>query len=170
MRRTASVLLVLVLATALAAISAPANAAARLTAAFTLAGNQGKFVVSNPGTTPVTGWSITFDLPAGVTVSGAQNATTTQSGTRVKLTPAFYINTVRANGSTEPYSPTFTLSSAVQPTSCTINNANCDGSGDPPPPDAPVTATYSASGTQGKYVVNNNTDAALNGWSITFDL
>ncbi|MEU6739652.1 glycosyl hydrolase family 18 protein [Streptosporangium sandarakinum] len=163
-------LLAAVLAVAFAALAVPAEAAARLTAAFTLTGTQGKFVVSNPGSTPVTGWSITFDLPAGVTVSGAQNATTSQTGTRVKLTPAFYINTVRAGGNTEPYSPTFTLSAAAQPTSCAINGANCDGSGDPPAPDAPVTATYSASGTQGKFVVNNNTDAALNGWSITFDL
>ncbi|MET9068171.1 glycosyl hydrolase family 18 protein [Streptosporangium sandarakinum] len=163
-------LLAAVLAVAFAALAVPAEAAARLTAAFTLTGTQGKFVVSNPGSTPVTGWSITFDLPAGVTVSGAQNATTSQTGTRVKLTPAFYINTVRAGGNTEPYSPTFTLSAAAQPTSCAINGANCDGSGDPPAPDAPVTATYSGSGTQGKFVVNNNTDAALNGWSITFDL
>ncbi|WP_329425161.1 glycosyl hydrolase family 18 protein [Streptosporangium sp. NBC_01495] len=170
MRRSASVLLVLALAAALAALSSPASAAARLTAAFTLTGTQGKFVVSNPGTTPVTGWSITFDLPAGVTVSGAQHATTTQNGTRVKLTPAFYINTVRANGNTEPYSPTFTLSAAAQPVSCTINGANCDGSGDPPPPDAPLTATYSGSGTQGRFVIANNTDTALTGWSITFDL
>ncbi|MFF5206381.1 glycosyl hydrolase family 18 protein [Streptosporangium sp. NPDC000396] len=163
-------LLVLALATALATVSAPAGAAARLTAAFTLSGNRGTFVVSNPNSAPVTGWSIQFDLPAGVTVGDAQHATTAQSGTRVRLTPAFYINTVRANGNTEPYSPTFTLSSAAQPTNCTINNANCDGSGDPAPPDAPVTATYSASGTQGKFVVGNNTDTALNGWSITFDL
>ncbi|MEV4746917.1 glycosyl hydrolase family 18 protein [Streptosporangium sp. NPDC049248] len=170
MRRLASALLVLALAATFAALSSPASAAARLTAAFILTGTQGKFVVSNPGTTPVTGWSITFDLPAGITVGGAQNATTTQNGTRVKLTPAFYINTVRANGDTEPYSPTFTLSAAAQPVSCTINGANCDGSGDPPPPDAPVTATYSGSGTQGRFVVANNTDAALNGWSITFDL
>ncbi|MCG5219400.1 glycosyl hydrolase family 18 protein [Streptosporangium soli] len=167
MRRLAALLLALAVAIGLAT---PAVAAARLTAAFTLTGNQGKFVVSNPNSTPVTGWSIQFDLPAGVTVGNAQNATTTQTGTRVKLTPAFYINTVRANGTTEPYSPTVTLSSAVQPTGCTINGANCDGSGDPPPPDAPVTASFSGSGTTGRFVVSNNTDAALNGWSITFDL
>nr|BFE85899.1 hypothetical protein GCM10020093_085000 [Planobispora longispora] len=148
----------------------PAEAAARLTAAFTLTGSQGKFVVSNPGSTAVTGWSITFDLPPGVTVGNPQHATTTQTGTRVKLTPAFYINTVRANGNTEPYSPTVTLSSPVQPTSCTINNAACDGSGDPPPPPAPVTATYTGSGTRGGFVVANNTTTALSGWSITFDL
>ncbi|GGS94191.1 chitinase [Planobispora rosea] len=172
MRRTPPILCALILLAALAATltATPAAAAARLTAAFTLTGSQGKFVVSNPGSTPVTGWSITFDLPPGVTVGNPQHATTTQSGTRVKLTPAFYINTVRANGNTEPYSPTFTLSSPAQPTSCTINNAGCDGSGDPPPPPAPVTATYTGSGTRGGFVIANNTTTALSGWSITFDL
>ncbi|MEV0971311.1 glycosyl hydrolase family 18 protein [Microtetraspora glauca] len=168
MRRLAVLLLPIAMMVAFAA--APAHAAARLTAAFTLTGNQGKFVVSNPESAPVTGWSIQFDLPAGVTVSNPQNATTTQTGTRVKLTPAFYINTVRANGNTEPYSPTFTLSSPAQPTSCLINNANCDGSGDPPPPAAPVVASFSLSGSQGKFVVENNGDAALDAWSIQFEL
>ncbi|GII94860.1 glycosyl hydrolase family 18 protein [Sinosporangium siamense] len=168
MRRFAVVALVLAVVTALAAL--PANAAARLTAAFTLNGTQGKFVVTNPNPTAVTGWSIVFDLPAGVTASNPQNATIAQNGTRVRLTPAFYINTIRANGTTEPWSPTVTLSAAAQLTSCTINGANCDGTGPEPPPPAPVAAEYHGSGTQGKYVVKNNTTAALNGWSITFTL
>ncbi|WP_277305406.1 glycosyl hydrolase family 18 protein [Spongiactinospora sp. TRM90649] len=160
-------LLVLIVAVAMAA---PVNAAARLTAAFTLTGNQGKFVVSNPNPTAVTGWSIIFDLPSGVTASNPQNATITQTGTKVKLTPAFYIATVRANGNTDPWSPTVNLSSAVQPTTCTINGANCDGSGDPPGPEAPVVAEYTATGSRGKFVIANNTDTTLASWSITFDL
>ncbi|WP_283133154.1 glycosyl hydrolase family 18 protein [Rhizohabitans arisaemae] len=167
MRRFVVVLLVMIVASALAA---PVQAATRLTAAFTLNGTVGKFVVSNPNPTPVTGWSIVFDLPAGVTAGNPQNATISQNGTRVRLNPAFYINTVRANGSTEPWSPTITLSSAVQPTSCKINNANCDGSGDPPPPPAPLSATYDVNGTQAKFVVANNTATVLNGWSIVFEL
>lgn len=38
-----------------------------------------------------------------------------------------------ARRSTEPYSPTFTLSSAVEPVTCRVNNANCDGTPDTPP-------------------------------------
>ncbi|GII29001.1 glycosyl hydrolase family 18 protein [Planotetraspora mira] len=167
MRRLAAVLSVIVLAIALAS---PASAADRLIATFTLNGTQGKFVVSNPGASAISSWSIEFDLPAGVTVSNAQNATTSQAGTHVTLTPAFYIDTVRANGNTEPYSPTFTLSAAAQPAGCTIDGARCDGTGDPAPPPAPLTATYSANGTQAKFVVKNNSGAALNGWSITFEL
>jgi chitinase len=162
--------IVLVALATLSAFVIPAQAAPGLTATFSRTGNQGKFVVANSSTAAISGWSIKFDLPAGVTVSGAQNATTTQSGTRVTLTPAYYINTVGAGKNTEPYSPTFTLSSAADPTTCTINGANCDGTGDPAPPPAPVTADFTLSGTTAKFVVNNNTDTALADWSIAFTL
>ncbi|MEU4744016.1 glycosyl hydrolase family 18 protein [Actinosynnema sp. NPDC023658] len=168
MRRPVIALVAFLLATT--ALSAPATAATGLTAAFSRTGTTGKFVVTNPTTAAVSGWSIKFDLPAGVTVSGAQNATTTQTGTRVTLTPAYYIGTIQAGRTTDPYSPTFTLSQAVDPTTCTVNGANCDGSGPPAPPPAPVTADFTLTGTTGKFVVNNNTDAALADWSITFTL
>jgi chitinase len=164
------VIALVALATAATVLAPPAQAASGLTATFTRTGTQAKVVVANSSTTAVTGWSIKFDLPAGTTVSGAQNATTTQTGTKVTLTPAYYINTVGAGKNTEPYSPTFTLSSAADPTSCTINGANCDGTGEPPPPAAPTTASFSLSGSTGKYVVNNNTDAVLASWSIVFEL
>src|SRR6187551_3130217 len=115
------VIALVALATSVTVLAPPAQAAPGLTAAFTRTGTQAKVVVANSATTAITGWSIKFDLPAGVTVSGAQNATTTQTGTRVTLTPAYYINTIGAGKNTEPYSPTFTLSAAVDPTACTIN-------------------------------------------------
>ncbi|GIH27723.1 chitinase [Acrocarpospora phusangensis] len=168
MRRLVSLLLGLVVTAVLA--STPAHAASRLIATFGLSGNTGKFVVANPGTTAVSGWSIIFDLPAGVTVSNAQHATTTQTGTRVKLTPAYYIATLQAGRNTEPYSPSFTLSSAVSPTACTIAGAACDGSGDPPPPPPPVVAEYTVTGSSANFVITNNAATALTGWSIVFDL
>ncbi|MEU5691350.1 glycosyl hydrolase family 18 protein [Actinosynnema sp. NPDC020468] len=167
MRRLAIALLAL---SAVTAFAVPAHADTGITATFSRTGNTGKFVVTNSTTSALTGWSIKFDLPAGVTVSGAQNASTTQSGTRVTLTPAYYISTLQAGKNTEPFSPTFTLSSAVDPTACTIKGANCDGTGDPAPPPAPITADFTLSGTSAKVVVNNNTDATLADWSITFTL
>ncbi|HEX6341566.1 MAG TPA: cellulose binding domain-containing protein [Umezawaea sp.] len=88
-------------ATSATAVVPPAQAAPGLTAAVTRTGTQAKVVVTNSATTAVTGWSITVELPAGVTVSGAQNATTTQAGTRVTQTPAHYINTVGAGKNTD---------------------------------------------------------------------
>ncbi|GAA1809513.1 glycosyl hydrolase family 18 protein [Actinomadura chokoriensis] len=168
MRRLVGFLLSFVVVAALAV--APAQAADRLTAAFSLSGTTGKYVVSNPGTSAVSGWKLKFELPAGVTASNPQNAALSQNGTTVTLTPAFYIDTVKAGGSTEPYSPTFTLSSAVQPTSCTLNGANCDGTGAPPPTLTGVTADYTVSGSQATFVVANHTSAAIANWTIVFDL
>ena len=171
-RRLTSTLAATLLALGAAAgLAAPAQATTGLTAAFSLSGNTGEFVVSNAGSTAVTGWKIVFTLPSGVTASNPQNATLNQSGTTVTLTPAYYINTVAAKGSTEPYSPTFTLSSPAQPVTCTLNNANCDGTGQTPPPTgAAATADYQGSGSQGKYVISNNGTTALANWTITFDL
>ncbi|TYB45651.1 chitinase [Actinomadura chibensis] len=169
MRRMIGILTTFVVVAALAV--APASAADRLTAAFSLSGTTGKYVVSNPGTGSVSGWTLTFNLPAGVTASNPQNATISQSGTKVTLRPLFYIDTVKGGGSTEPYSPTFTLSSATaQPTNCLLNGANCDGSGDPPRVAQGVTATYSLDGTRAKFIVANNTSATITNWSVVFDL
>ncbi|MFI6321828.1 glycosyl hydrolase family 18 protein [Nonomuraea sp. NPDC050556] len=168
MRRLVTPLVAILVIIALGTV--PAQAASRLLATFSLTGTTGKFVVSNPGTAAVTSWSLVFELPAGVTASNPQNATIRQTGTKVTLTPAYYIATIQAGRNTEPYSPTVTLSSAVQPTSCTINGANCDGSGGEPPPPAPYTATYNVSGTSASFVIANNTATALNGWSVVFDL
>lgn len=168
MRRLIGFLLSFVVVAALAV--APAQAADRLTAVFSLSGTTGKYVVSNPGTSDITGWKLKFDLPSGVTASNPQNAALSQNGTTVTLTPAFYINTVKAGGSTEPYSPAFTLSSAAQPVNCTLNSANCDGTGEPPPTLTGVTADYTVSGTSAKFVVANHTSATIDNWSIVFDL
>ncbi|MEV0820892.1 glycosyl hydrolase family 18 protein [Nonomuraea rubra] len=168
MRRLATPLIAVLVIIALCTL--PAQAASRLVATFTLSGTTGTFVVSNPGTTAVTGWSIVFELPSGVTASSPQNATIRQNGTKVTLTPAFYINTVQPGRNTEPYSPRVTLSSAVQPVSCLIDGANCDGSGGDPPAKPPVSATYDVNGSAARFVVANNGTAPLNGWTIVFDL
>ncbi|MFC7583127.1 fibronectin type III domain-containing protein [Nonomuraea antimicrobica] len=105
-----------------------------VSATYDVNGTSAKFVVANNGTTPLNGWSIVFDLPFGVTTSNAQNGSLSQSGRTVTLTPAHYNTTVNAGGTTEPYSPAFTLSTAnAEPTSCRINDVNCDGSPDAPP-------------------------------------
>ncbi|MGW4797744.1 glycosyl hydrolase family 18 protein [Nonomuraea sp. NPDC004297] len=168
MRRLATPLIAVLVIIALSGL--PAQAASRLVATFTLSGNTGTFVVSNPGTTAVTGWSIVFELPPGVTASSPQNATVRQSGTKVTLTPAYYIATLQAGRTTEPYSPKVTLSSPAQPVSCLIEGANCDGSGGDPPAKPPVSATYEVSGSAAKLVVANNGTAPLNGWTIVLDL
>ncbi|RKS77133.1 chitinase (glycosyl hydrolase family 18) [Actinomadura pelletieri DSM 43383] len=168
MRRMIGILLTFVVVAALAV--APARAADRLTATFSLSGTTGKYVVTNPGSSSISGWTLTFELPAGVTASSPQNATLSQDGTKVTLRPLFYIDTLRGGATTDPYSPTFTLSSAAQPANCKLNGANCDGTGEAPPTADGVTAAYSVEGSRAKFIVANNSSATIQSWSIVFTL
>ncbi|NUR99162.1 MAG: chitinase, partial [Kribbellaceae bacterium] len=118
--------------------AAPAQAASGLVATFSAANNGSwyldKYVVSNPTSASITGWTIEFDLPAGVTFGQAYNATSTVTGQHVKLVNAYYNGTVAAGATTEPYSPWFVAyNSGATPTGCTINGNKCDGSPDVPP-------------------------------------
>ncbi|UJW31369.1 glycoside hydrolase family 18 chitinase [Saccharothrix sp. AJ9571] len=133
-RRLLSALLSFLLAiTVSAALGRPAAAAGPLTAAFSLTGTTGQYQVTNTGTAAVSGWTISFRLPAGVTATSGEHATVTQNGTEVTLTPAHYIGTLQPGKSTYPYNPAFRLSAAATPAACRIANANCDGSPDTPP-------------------------------------
>jgi chitinase len=114
-------------------LSTPASAAGSLRAAFASAGNIGTYTVTNAGSATVTGWTISFTVPAGVTASIGDNDTVSQSGTSVTVTPAYYINSLAPGRSTYPYSPTVRFSTATTPTQCRIDDGNCDGSADTPP-------------------------------------
>ncbi len=138
MRRTRKRLLSALAVTLLAAgllvaAGTPAMAAGRLRAAFTLAGNTGEYAVTNPSSETVTNWTITFTVPAGVTVTNGSHGTVSQAGNTVTLTPAYYIASLTPGRATYPYSPTFQLSSATTPTTCRIDDGNCNGSADTPP-------------------------------------
>ncbi|MFC7241887.1 glycosyl hydrolase family 18 protein [Catellatospora aurea] len=82
----------------------------------------------------MTGWTLEFDLPAGVTMSNFYNGTATQSGSHVTVVNAHYNGTVAAGASTEPYSPWFiAYGSGAAPLNCRINGNKCDGSPDRAP-------------------------------------
>ncbi|MCP2267746.1 glycosyl hydrolase family 18 protein [Actinokineospora diospyrosa] len=134
LRRLSTVAASLLLAaSALIVVNQPASAAGSLRAALVLTGTSGEYTVTNSGSAAVTGWSIQFELPAGVTATANANATVSQTGTRVTLTPAYYINTIQPGRSTYPYSPSFRLSTTATPSKCRVDNGNCDGTPDTPP-------------------------------------
>ncbi|MFG2824672.1 glycosyl hydrolase family 18 protein [Kitasatospora sp. NPDC048365] len=123
----------------------PAHAAGRLTATFTTADNgswwKGTYVVRNDNAAAVTGWTIEFDLPAGVTVGSSYNGQATVSGRHVTATNAYYNGTVQPHATTEPYSFWFVATGPIStPTNCRINGDKCDGTPDVPPT-APGTPT-----------------------------
>ncbi|MFJ1707704.1 glycosyl hydrolase family 18 protein [Kitasatospora sp. NPDC088346] len=129
--RLLALLASLVLPLALLAAT-PAHAAGRLTASFTTADNgswwKGTFVVRNDNAAAVTGWTLEFDLPAGVTVSSSYNGTATVSGRHVSAVNAYY------NATVQPYSFWFVATGPVGvPANCRINGDKCDGGADVPP-------------------------------------
>ncbi|MFF3690242.1 glycosyl hydrolase family 18 protein [Streptomyces sp. NPDC002187] len=118
--------------------AAPARAAGPLTASFIAADNgswwKGTFVVRNNSGAAVSGWTLGFDLPPGVTISGHHNGSAAVSGSHVTVNPAYYNSSVPANGTTEPYSYWFVASGPVTaPTGCLIDGERCDGSPAVPP-------------------------------------
>nr|WP_206441896.1 glycosyl hydrolase family 18 protein [Streptomyces boncukensis] len=139
LRRLIAVLAVFALAlTGLTALTSPAHAQGSLTATFSSSGSgsswTGKFVVENNGDAAVDTWSLEFDLPDGVSVSGHTHGTAEVDGRHVTVTPAHYNARIPAGRDTEPYSYTFQGSGPMtEPTGCLINGEKCDGSPAIPP-------------------------------------
>ncbi|MFE1752585.1 glycosyl hydrolase family 18 protein [Streptomyces anandii] len=136
---------------ALTALASPAHAAGTLTATFTTQDNgswwKGTYIVHNGGTAAVDGWTLEFNLPAGVSITGNYNGDVTVSGRHMTVRNAFYNANVPAGGSTEPYSYWFTATgTAAAPTACTVNGDKCDGTPDVPPtaPGAPRATAVTA--------------------------
>ncbi|WP_155371576.1 glycosyl hydrolase family 18 protein [Catellatospora vulcania] len=132
--RSLAAILAVTVTTALA-LPGAAVAAAGLTATFSSTNNgswfMDKFVVANPTGAAITGWTLEFDLPAGVTMSNFYNGTASQAGSHVTVVNAHYNGTVAAGASTEPYSPWFiAYGSGAAPLNCRINGNKCDGSAD----------------------------------------
>ena len=116
----------------------PASAAAN-TATFTKTSDWGsgwevRVAVTNGGTSPLTSWTVAFDLPAGTSVSSAWEADLTVSGSRYTFRNKSYNGTV-AGGATL----TFGLIGAGpgSPSNCTLNGASCGGGGTPTTPPSP---------------------------------
>jgi len=120
------------------ALPSPAQAAAGLTAAFSTTSHgswsMAKYVVTNPTSAAVTGWTLEFDLPAGMTMGNTYHGTATRNGNRVTVVNAHYNGTVAAGRNTEPYSFWFIATGTqAEPTNCRINGNKCDGSADRAP-------------------------------------
>ncbi|GAA1527639.1 glycosyl hydrolase family 18 protein [Dactylosporangium maewongense] len=130
-----------ILLTVSAAVAIPGTAHAApagLTAAFSAA-DYGtywvdKYTVSNPTSASITGWTLEFDVPAGLNVGTGYNGTVTRTGNHVTVVNAHYNGTVAAGRNTEPYSFWFIATGTnAEPLNCRINGNKCDGSPDRAP-------------------------------------
>jgi O-glycosyl hydrolase len=81
--------------------------------------------ISNPGSSPVNGWTLAFTFPGDQKITDAWNGVVTQSGASVSITSESYNATIAAAGSTSlGFQGTWTASDAV-PTSFTLNGTPC---------------------------------------------
>ncbi|MEO3925023.1 cellulose binding domain-containing protein [Micromonosporaceae bacterium B7E4] len=144
MRRSRTLLL-----TAVAAVLATSGAVAVALPAFAAgptatfartsdwgAGWEGKYTVSNGGTSTLTSWSVAFDLPAGSVVGTYWDALLTSSGQRYTFTNRSWNGTL-APGASASFG--FVVTGAGTPTNCTLNGASCGGTGTPPATTPPAT-------------------------------
>jgi Cellulose binding domain len=118
------------------AITIPAQAAGTVTATFTKdsdwsTGYQAKYTITNGSASTLTGWTVAFDLPAGLTMGTYWDALVSTGGQHVTATNRNYNGTIGAGASV-----TFGFivnGGSGSPTGCTINGASCAGGGAPSP-------------------------------------
>ncbi|MFE2968642.1 glycosyl hydrolase family 18 protein [Streptomyces sp. NPDC059340] len=134
---------------ALVGLASPASAATSATATYTKTqdwgtGFEGKWTVTNTGTTSISSWTIDWDFPSGTSVTSAWDADVTSSGTHWTAKNKSYNGTLAAGASV---SFGFNGAGTGSPTNCTLNGGSCDGGTTVPgdnPPSAPATPTASA--------------------------
>ncbi|MET7877329.1 cellulose binding domain-containing protein [Micromonospora profundi] len=104
------------------------------------AGWEGKYTITNGGSSTINGWNLVFDLPAGTTLGSYWDALLTSAGQRHTFTNRSW------NGSIAPGASVsfgFLASGSGSPTGCQLNGAPCGGGTPPttPPPTTPPPTT-----------------------------
>ncbi|MFG2857671.1 glycosyl hydrolase family 18 protein [Streptomyces mirabilis] len=134
---------------ALVGLASPASAAASATATYTKTqdwgtGFEGKWTVTNTGTTSISSWTIDWDFPSGTSVTSAWDADVTSSGNHWTAKNKSYNGTLAAGASV---SFGFNGAGTGSPSNCTLNGGSCNGGTTVPgdnPPGAPGTPSASA--------------------------
>jgi chitinase len=91
-------------------------------------GWEGKYTITNGGTTTLNGWTVTFDLPSGSSVSSFWDADLTRSGQRFSFRNKSWNGTL-APGGTASFG--LIVAGSGSPANCTLNGASCGGTTDP---------------------------------------
>ncbi|PZH14901.1 chitinase [Streptomyces sp. NTH33] len=132
----------------LVGLASPAQAATSATATYAKtqdwgSGFEGKWTVTNSGTTTISSWTIEWDFPSGTSVTSAWDADVTSSGTHWTAKNKSYNGTL-APGASVSFG--FNGAGSGSPGNCKLNGGSCDGGGTVPgdnPPSAPGTPTAS---------------------------
>jgi Cellulose binding domain len=96
-------------------------------------GYSGQYTITNGGGTAVTGWTLSFTLPTGTTLTSLWNGTYTDTAGQVTVTNDSWDATLAPGGTATVGFETQSSGTAGQPTDCTINGASCQAGGSAPP-------------------------------------
>jgi hypothetical protein len=112
-------------------------------------GYSGQYTITNTGTAPVTGWTLSFSLPQGTNVTSLWDGTYTAKGGQVTVTNAAWDATVQPGKAVTVGFVTASSGTAGQPANCTINGSACQAGGagpvgTPTASPAPSSATAAA--------------------------
>ncbi|SCF32975.1 chitinase [Micromonospora saelicesensis] len=103
-------------------------------------GWEGKYTITNGGSSTVNGWSLAFDLPSGTTLGSYWDALLSSAGQRHTFTNRSW-NGAIAPGASVSFG--FLASGSGSPGGCQLNGASCAGGTPPttPPPTTPPPTT-----------------------------
>ncbi|MEY9874521.1 hypothetical protein ABH931_004021 [Streptacidiphilus sp. MAP12-33] len=115
-------------------------------------GFEASYTITNNTNATVNTWSLSFDLPAGESVTSAWNGTLTSSGTHYTITAPGWAGALApgATAAVVGFDVSNGSNPATDPANCTINNAPCAGlPADTTPPTTPtgLAVTGSAPGS-----------------------
>ncbi|MDX3457170.1 glycoside hydrolase family 18 chitinase [Streptomyces sp. ME02-8801-2C] len=146
-RCTAGLTTLLLPLAALVGLAGPAEAAASATATYAKTqdwgtGFEGKWTVTNTGTTSISSWTVEWDFPSGTSVTSAWDADVTSSGTHWTARNKSWNGTL-APGAAVSFG--FNGAGAGSPANCKLNGGSCSGGTLPGDnaPSAPGTPTAS---------------------------
>ncbi|GAA0999186.1 glycoside hydrolase family 18 protein [Acrocarpospora macrocephala] len=140
--RVPSAIVAVVVAFAAVLFAAGPAQAAPNTAVFTKVsdwgtGWEGKFVITNGGTTPINGWSVAFNLPAGSNIGSFWDAAMTRSGQRFTFTNVGWNGTIQPGGTASFGFNGSPGGAGAVISNCTLNGAACGGGTNPSPSPSP---------------------------------
>lgn len=129
--------LLVAVTTVVAALTvAPASGATGVTATFNRSsdwgsGYEGKYTITNGGATPISAWTVEFDLPSGHRVSSLWDGSYTVSGQHVTVKNTWNGDVPAGGKASFGFVAAYTGTYSA-PTGCKLNGDPCDG-GTPPP-------------------------------------
>ncbi|SHF68745.1 chitinase [Streptoalloteichus hindustanus] len=129
MRRLSTVLSAFLLALAGVLLPSTPALAAGETATFAKVSDwgsswEGKYTITNTGTSAISTWRVEFDLPAGTTLGSYWDALLTKNGNHHTFANREYNGTI-APGASVSFG--FVASGAGSPQNCRVNGADCGG-------------------------------------------